>query len=179
MNFTASLHARRYPVMIVVGWTLALTSSFALRKSSAAMITTDVVPSPTSLSCFCARSTNIFPAGCSTAKRERMVAPSFEIVTSYGGIKQSAFVDRAKWERRTPILSTSILSNPKGPNELFTMFAIDCAAMTRILKLGTHNWNSNASETYRFDHECPDRTRDRLPRRHQHEHRVDTLLYEG
>jgi hypothetical protein len=82
INFTASLHARRYPVMIVVGCTLALTSSLALRNSSAAMITTDVVPSPTSLSCFCARSTNIFPAGCSTARRERMVAPSFEIVTS-------------------------------------------------------------------------------------------------
>ncbi len=46
------------------------------------MSTTDVVPSPTSLSCFCERSTNTRPAGCSTARRERIVAPSFEIVTS-------------------------------------------------------------------------------------------------
>lgn len=69
--------------MMVVGWILALTSSFARRRSSAAIMTTEVVPSPTSLSCFCERSTKMRPAGFSTARRERMVAPSFEMVTSY------------------------------------------------------------------------------------------------
>ena len=83
MNLHASRHASLYPVIIVVGCIFALTSSFARRKSSAAMITTEVVPSPTSLSCFWARSTNIRPAGCSTSRRLRMVAPSLEIVTSY------------------------------------------------------------------------------------------------
>lgn len=85
INRTASRHASLYPLMIVVGCSLAFTSSFARRRSSAAIITTDVVPSPTSLSCFCARSTKIFPAGCSTCRRERMVAPSLDIVTSCNG----------------------------------------------------------------------------------------------
>jgi hypothetical protein len=36
-----------------------------------------------------------------------------------------------RWrEELTPMLSTSILSSPSGPNELFTIFAIDWAAMT-------------------------------------------------
>ena len=48
---TASRRANRYPVMIVVGWILFFTSSLARRNSSAAMRTTEVVPSPTSLSC--------------------------------------------------------------------------------------------------------------------------------
>jgi hypothetical protein len=69
-------------VIIVVGWIFIFTSSFALLSSSAAMMTTDVVPSPTSLSCFWAKSTKILPAGCSTSRRERIVAPSLEIVTS-------------------------------------------------------------------------------------------------
>ena len=47
------------------------------------MMTTEVVPSPTSLSCFWARSTKILPAGCSTANNDKMVAPSLDIVTSY------------------------------------------------------------------------------------------------
>ena len=33
-------------------------------------------------------------------------------------------------ERLTPISSTSILSNPTGPKEVFTILAIDWAAMT-------------------------------------------------
>lgn len=45
-----SLMARRKPLMIEVGWIFCLTRSFALRSSSDAMITTEVVPSPTSLS---------------------------------------------------------------------------------------------------------------------------------
>ena len=72
-----------YPVMMVVGCILFFMSSFPLRSSSAAMRTTDVVPSPTSLSCWCARSTRILPAGCSTSSKLRMVAPSLVTVTSY------------------------------------------------------------------------------------------------
>ena len=59
------------------------------------------------------------------------------------------------------------------------MFAIDCAAMTKVLQKLRHPYlNFNTLETYRFDHECPDQTRDHPPRRHQHEHRVDTLPFE-
>ena len=46
----ASLAAILYPAMIFVGWTLFLMSSFARLRSSEAKITTEVVPSPTSLS---------------------------------------------------------------------------------------------------------------------------------
>jgi len=48
---TASLQASLYPVMTVVGWILFLTKSLARFNSSAATMTTEVVPSPTSLSC--------------------------------------------------------------------------------------------------------------------------------
>lgn len=54
-----------------------------------------------------------------------MVAPSFVMVTS-------------------PMSSTSILSKPSGPSELFTMLAIELAAITtneksiRISKLSHH-----------------------------------------
>lgn len=44
---TASRRANRYPVIIVVGCIRFLTSSLARRSSSAAIITTEVVPSPT------------------------------------------------------------------------------------------------------------------------------------
>lgn len=47
MYLTASRNARRYPVIMVVGWMRFFISSFARRRSSAAMITTEVVPSPT------------------------------------------------------------------------------------------------------------------------------------
>ena len=59
MNRHASLQASRYPVMTVVGWILFRTSSFARRKSSEARSTTEVVPSPTSLSCCVASETRI------------------------------------------------------------------------------------------------------------------------
>lgn len=103
MNLHASLHARRYPAMTVVGWILLRTSSFARLRSSEARRTTEVVPSPTSLSCcvasetrmraYCQLSSNLWELteGCETSRRERMVAPSLVMVTS-------------------PTLSTSILS---------------------------------------------------------------------
>ena len=81
--------------------------------NSAAIITTDVVPSPTSWSCNCANSTNTFAAGCSTSNVANIVAPSFVIVTS-------------------PISSTNILSNPTGPKEDFTIFARAWHAVTEI-----------------------------------------------
>lgn len=45
--------------MTVVGWILFLTSSLALLSSSEANSTTEVVPSPTSLSCCVASETKI------------------------------------------------------------------------------------------------------------------------
>ena len=46
----ASLSAILYPDMTVVGWTLFFINCVALLNNSAAKITTEVVPSPTSLS---------------------------------------------------------------------------------------------------------------------------------
>ena len=63
----ASLQASLYPLMMEVGWIFCLTSSSAFFKSSAAIITTEVVPSPTSWSCkiegdsIGVRWTNLFP----------------------------------------------------------------------------------------------------------------------
>lgn len=100
--------------MIEVGWILFFTSSLALLRSSAAKITTEVVPSPTSLSWIQESSTSTLAAGCWTSNYLRIVAPSFVIVTS-------------------PMSSTSILSNPCGPNELLTMFDKDYTAITNKL----------------------------------------------
>jgi hypothetical protein len=118
--FVASRNASLYPLIIVVGWIRFFTNSFARRRSSAAIMTTLVVPSPTSLSCCWASSIKIRPAGCSTSNNDRIVAPSFVTVTSYVSLLQ----------RSTPISSTSILSSPTGPNEDFTTLEIDCVART-------------------------------------------------
>ncbi len=111
MCFTASLMADLYPPITVVGWIFCLMSSLALFNNSAATITTEVVPSPTSLSCLSESSTSTLAAGCSTSNCFKIVAPSFVMVTS-------------------PIWSTNILSKPTGPNELFTMFATARQAVT-------------------------------------------------
>jgi hypothetical protein len=99
--------------MTVVGWILFRTSSLALLSNSEASNTTEVVPSPTSLSCCVARETRIraytsdhfhrreergHTAGCVTSNNDRIVAPSLVIVMS-------------------PTLSTNILSNPTGPRD--------------------------------------------------------------
>lgn len=112
---TAYLAANLYPDMIVVGCTLILINSFARRSNSAATTTTDVVPSPTSLSCNWLNSTITFAAGCSTSNYLRIVAPSLVIVTS-------------------PISSTSILSKPYGPNDVLTTFAIAITAVTLLVR---------------------------------------------
>ena len=80
--FTASRIASRKPDMTVVGWILLFTSSLARFRSSEAMMTTEVVPSPTSWSCRSASSTSTFAAGWSTSSCFRIVAPSFVMVTS-------------------------------------------------------------------------------------------------
>jgi len=49
-------------------------------RSSPARRTTDVVPSPTSLSYDLAMSTRVLAAGCTMSRRAIKVAPSFEIV---------------------------------------------------------------------------------------------------
>ncbi len=64
-----------------------------------------------SFTCSCANSTKTLPAGWSTSRRFRIVAPSFVTVVS-------------------PMSSTNILSSPTGPRELLTTFAIDWHAMT-------------------------------------------------
>ena len=89
--------------MTEVAWMLFLINSLPLFKSSAAKITTDVVPSPTSLSWIWDNSTRTLAAGWVTSNYLRIVAPSLVIVTS-------------------PISSTSILSRPWGPRDVFTMF---------------------------------------------------------
>jgi hypothetical protein len=108
--------------MILVGCNLFLIRSLALFRSSEAIMTTEVVPSPTSLSYSCESCTITLAAGCSTSSCLRIVAPqnyfgkgkllpSFVIVIS-------------------PISSTKILSNPEGPNVFFTIFAIAKIAVT-------------------------------------------------
>mmetsp|Transcript_7403 Transcript_7403/g.6635 ORF Transcript_7403/g.6635 Transcript_7403/m.6635 type:complete len:393 (-) Transcript_7403:30-1208(-) len=102
MNLIASFLALRNPEMIEVGCICCSTNSLARFNNSEAIITTEVVPSPTSLSCKLANSTNTFAHGCSKSNRLRIVAPSFVITTS-------------------PISSTNILSKPNGPNDDFTI----------------------------------------------------------
>ena len=65
-------------------------------KEKPAIITTDIVPSPTSLSTVLAASINTFAAGCSTSIFRKKVAPSLVNVDS-------------------PIISIYIFSLPVGP----------------------------------------------------------------
>lgn len=120
-NVQASLAAYLYPAIILVGWTLFLIKSFALLNISAARITTEVVPSPTSWSYNWDNSTMTLAAGCSTSNYFKIVAPSFVIVTS-------------------PTSSTNILSRPYGPKELFTIFAIANTAVT-LFDLTSYPWS--------------------------------------
>ena len=78
---------------MTVGCISHYISSYAYYNSSEAINTTDVVPSPTSLSYYKLRSTIILATGCSTSIFLSIVAPSLVIVTS-------------------PISSTNSLSKP-------------------------------------------------------------------
>ena len=110
INLTDSLSASLYPDITEVAWILFFINSFPLFKSSAANITTEVVPSPTSLSWIWDSSTRTLAAGCVTSSYLRIVAPSLVIVTS-------------------PMSSTSILSSPYGPSEVLTIFESATTAM--------------------------------------------------
>ena len=83
LNLVTYLQASRYPLMMDVGWIFCRTNSLAPFNSSAAMMTTEVVPSPTSWSCRSASSQRILAAGCSTSNSFKMVAPSLVTVTSW------------------------------------------------------------------------------------------------
>lgn len=104
------LHAVLYPDIITDGWIYFFIIYYAFLNNSDAIITTEVVPSPTSSSCNYDNYTIIFADGCSTSIYLKIVAPSFVIVTS-------------------PISSTNILSRPNGPNDDFTMLASDYTAV--------------------------------------------------
>lgn len=71
----ASLAAILKPAMMLVGCTFIFMSSLALFNSSAAKITTDVVPSPTSASCNWDSWTSKFAVGCYNSSFFKMVAP--------------------------------------------------------------------------------------------------------
>ena len=106
------------------------------------------------------------PAGCSTARRARIVAPSFEIVTSCESWSKSS--SQARKRRPTPMLSTSILSRPRGPKDDLTMFAIVCAATTNSV-LSNHErlLEKPQFRTYHSDHGCPGRILCPLRGRHR------------
>src|SRR5512137_2673222 len=97
----------------MVGWTSCSRRSSAFFRSSPAMTTAVVVPSPTSSSWVLATSTIIFAAGCSMSISFKIVTPSFVITTS-------------------PIVSTSILSMLLGPSAVLTALATAFAAVMFI-----------------------------------------------
>eukprot|EP01139_Manchomonas_bermudensis_P000603 Amastigsp_a664_855.p4 type:complete len:128 gc:universal Amastigsp_a664_855:1311-1694(+) len=101
----------RNPEMTDVAWIFDLMSSLPRLSNSAARMTTEVVPSPTSLSWSPASSTRTLPAGCLTSSAPRIVAPSFVTWTS-------------------PMSSTSILSSPVGPSDDRTTSATAHTAST-------------------------------------------------
>ena len=106
--------AWRYPRVITVGWTSCSRSSSDFFRSSPAITTAEVVPSPTSSSWVFATSTIIFAAGCSISISLRMVTPSLVMTTS-------------------PMVSTSILSMPFGPRVVLTAPATAFAAAMFML----------------------------------------------
>lgn len=64
------------------GYEALLLRVVTIQEQLLALLTTDVVPSPTSLSCRSASSQRTLAAGCSTSSSFRMVAPSLVMVTS-------------------------------------------------------------------------------------------------
>ena len=93
-----------YPFIIVFGFMPFSIRSPAFFRSSPAIMTAVVVPSPTSLSWVFAISTMIFATGCSTFISSSIVAPSLVITMS-------------------PSSLTSILSMPFGPSVVLIMLA--------------------------------------------------------
>jgi len=105
----------------MVAWISWSSRSSAFERSSPAMTTAVVVPSPTSSSWVWATSTIMLAAGCSMSISSRMVTPSFVTTTP-------------------PASSTSILSIPFGPSVVRTVSAtawaavmfIDCASLPEV-----------------------------------------------
>ena len=106
--------AKRNPSHITVGCTFCSIRSSDRFRSSPASTTAVVVPSKQCCSWVLAISIIIFAAGCSMSISFRIVAPSFVITTS-------------------PMLSTSILSMPFGPNVDLTASATAFAAAILLL----------------------------------------------
>ncbi len=106
--------ACRYPMATMVGWISMSNKPSAFFKSSPAMMTAVVVPSPTSSSWVLATSTSILAAGCSMSISLRIVTPS--LVTTI-----------------SPNPSTSILSIPLGPRVVLTVSARTFPARIFIL----------------------------------------------
>ena len=121
---TALTAAILNPLVMTVGWTLALMSSSDCLSSSPARTTLVVVPSPHSVSWVLATSTTILAAGCWTSISFRMVTPSLVMTTS-------------------PMVLTSILSIPLGPRVDLTASAtalaaemlLNCASLSLLLSV--------------------------------------------
>ena len=98
-----------YPASIVEGEMPKSNNFSAFSSKEPASITTDIVPSPTSLSTEFEASIITLAAGCSTSSLRNIVEPFLVIVTS-------------------PKRSMYIFSNPLGPNELLMRSAINFPA---------------------------------------------------
>merc|ERR1719322_386822 len=92
-----------------VGWMPLFRSFSEASSSEPASTTTDVVPSPASMSWALDKYTSILAAGCMTFIWSRMVAPSLVIVTP-------------------PLASWIILSMPLGPRDVLMASARALAA---------------------------------------------------
>ena len=122
MYLQASRQAILYPLIMLVGCNFQLISSFAFLSNSDAIITTEVVPSPTSLSCNCDNCTITFAAGCSTSNYLKIVAPLINKIPSLVMVM-------------SPMSSTNILSSPHGPKVFFTILAMAKIAVTNFRKI--------------------------------------------
>mmetsp|Transcript_23828 Transcript_23828/g.34820 ORF Transcript_23828/g.34820 Transcript_23828/m.34820 type:complete len:292 (-) Transcript_23828:52-927(-) len=95
---------------MMVGCTPFSSSMRTASRKAPAMTTTDVVPSPASMSCDLEMPTSILAVGWNTCMRSKMVAPSLVMMTS-------------------PVSLWIILSMPRGPSEVRTASATALAAM--------------------------------------------------
>lgn len=105
----ATLAARSKPSAMRMGWMPRSRRISACSRSAPASTTTPVVPSPISLSCERDRSTSSLAIWWLTCICSRIVAPSFEMVTSPSGLE-------------------SILSMPFGPSDVRITLHTDLAA---------------------------------------------------
>ncbi len=120
---------------MVVGWMPLRKRSWAAPKKEPANTTTDVVPSPASMSWAADRSTSILAAGWRTDMCFRMVAPSLEMMTPWLPVLICVWewvcvcmyvcVREGGRELDTtrPTSPPTILSMPRGPREVLTASA--------------------------------------------------------